>query len=103
LLYNWRGVTAQVEAWEQNPRNIMRGISDFVNVPVAAPRAVTGTIIVPDESGNGNTLTLETLETYGQEPAGEFNVSAPADGQRARCAFASDPFFETGGGVPGGA
>lgn len=109
ILYRWSEVQG-VEEWETNPRHIRRGRSDFIRTP-GAPKAVQGLVVVPDLSGNNKNTTLQSfadgedkgiiLPAYGQIPY--VQLATPIRGQRSNSAFAADPFFQTGGGVPGGA
>jgi hypothetical protein len=100
VLYRWTEVQG-VESWETNPRHIIRGYSDYVR-RVGAPVGEQGAIIVPDQSGNGVDLTLESFTEYGQIPWDFVGAEAKTAGMRSHVAFASDSFFQTGGGVPGG-
>ena len=96
LLLDWRQ-PQEVQGWDGNKDNIIRGITDYATVPIAAPEGVDGTIIVPDLSGNGNDWILTTREEYDTTvPAGLLVNDFTVIGLSC-CAFASDPFFQHGG------
>ena len=93
LIFDWRepeGLTG----WDGDRSNIIRGISDYATVPIAAPEGADGTVIVPDVSGNGNDWTLTTRPTYNATGVTPF---AGGLAGLSCCAFGSDPFFRHGG------
>ena len=99
----WTDVVIPAGGWDEERRHTIRGISDKAPVRFAAPLVTGGTIGVPDSSGNANDGTLAVAGEYGQVPFGASwppaSWTTPLTGRRSRCAFGSDPFFATGGGV----
>ncbi len=93
LLFDWRR-PQEVQGWDGNRSNIIRGISDYATIPIAAPEGVDGTIIVPDLSGNDNDWVLTTRPEYNSTGITAF---ATGDVGLSCCAFGSDPFFKHGG------
>jgi hypothetical protein len=107
ILYRWAEIR-EVAGWERNPRHMMRAYSDFTPRP-GTPKGIQGQVLIPDLSGNSRNFIPQVfadsenesllVPAYGQE----VRTIPPAAGQRSPMAFASDPFFQTGGGIPGGA
>jgi hypothetical protein len=93
LIFDWR-FPEEVDGWDGDRDNIIRGISDYATVPIAAPEGADGTIVVPDVSGNGNDWTLTTRPTYNATGVTPF---AGGLAGLSCCAFGSDPFFRHGG------
>lgn len=98
VYYNWRRIL-YVTGWEKNRRHINRQTSDYIK-NLAAPLSDQTTVVVVDETQNGNDLELDVTDEYGQELWDRIPwVFAPGD--RATCAFVSDSFFQSGGGIRG--
>lgn len=95
LIYDWRTVGG-VQGWDGDRANIIRGIEEFIEVPIAAPEGVDGTVVVPDMTGNGNDFILRTRAAY--DPT--ISVAARTDWTipgMSCCALASDPYWQQGG------
>jgi hypothetical protein len=92
VLYDWRTVNGLV-GWEGDRSRIIRGLEEWIEVPVAAPVGTDGGVTVPDESGNNRTFTLRTRTSYNST---SLNSVWTTPGM-ACCAFGSDPFFQQGG------
>jgi hypothetical protein len=88
VLWDWRYVTGMA-GWDFTEANLVHIWSSMVDLPMGIPRGAAGTVTVPDQSGNGNDLTIPTRATYGT-PYG------PLDGApdvRGWVAFIADPFW----------
>ncbi|GAH67948.1 unnamed protein product, partial [marine sediment metagenome] len=96
LLYDWR-TPAGLTGWDGDKTHIIRGITDYKGLPLAAPEGTDGTIVVPDLSGNGNDFTLTTRAAYNTVIPTGVDVNNFGIIGRSCCAFASDPFFKHGG------
>ena len=87
LVWDWTKVEGYT-GWDTDWSHMMLGHKIGMSSPAGAPQGAAGTITVPDQSGNGNTWTLPTVEDYTLYDS----AAAVEDGLWPFC-MASDPFF----------
>ncbi len=90
LVYYWDKIERET-GWDVDMDNLMLAYKAGLKVPAASPEGVLGTVIVPDQSGNGNNWPLSTAADYSSRGAGTGYSTAGAG--KWAVAFGSDPFF----------